>query len=185
MQAPVPGKPAATPTTATSAPKPGASTTAPVTPERIVDVLANRAAYPVPLADASTRFASIATLTREAATPEAIIVAGSGPAVRRLEITYSKDASDHWIFSHVTARLVPSPPDDVPTLQAQLVAALRKKLGKPKFTNKGDDPLPQMGWKVKGPIELWVGEETSTIRGEDGPERHIRVSVAEPAGEAD
>lgn len=174
-----------TPSPTIPAPTPAATATRPVTPRQIVDIIANKTAYPVPLADASTRFASIATLTRETPTPDEIWMAGSGPAVRRLEVGYSRDATGKWIFSYAMVLLAPSPPEDVTALHGQVVSALRKKLGKPKFTKKGEDPLPQMGWKLGGPIELWIGEETSTIPGANGPDRHIRIGVSAPNGEAD
>lgn len=99
-----------------------------------------------------------------------------------MEIGYSEDAHGKWVFSQATALLTPAPPDDVAALHRHLEAALRKKLGKPKFTKKGDPPLPQMGWKVSGRVELWLGEEASTLPSGSAPERHIRIDVAAPGG---
>jgi hypothetical protein len=168
---------------AKAAPTPTPLVGTPVTPERIIDVIADKAAYPVPLAGAAKRFAAIATLTRETPAPEVVLMAGSGPGVRRMEIGYSEDAHGKWVFSQATVLLAPSPPDDVAALHKQLEGALRKKLGKPKFTKKDDAPLPQIGWKLSGRVELWLGEETSTLPGGSAPERHIRLDVAAPNGE--
>jgi hypothetical protein len=167
------------------APTPPPSAGTPATSERIIDVIADKAAYPVPLAAAAKRFAAIATLTRESPAPEVVLLAGSGPGVRRLEVGYTEDARGRWVFSQATMLLAPSPPDDLAALHRQLESALRKKLGKPKFTKKGDAPLPQMGWKLGGRVELWLEEETSTLPGGSSPERHLRVDVAAPVGEAE
>lgn len=166
------------------APAPTPSAGDPFSPGRIIDVIADKAGYPVPLAGAAKRFAPIATLVRETPAPEVVLMAGSGPGVRRLEIGYTEDARGKWIFSQATVLLAPSPPDDLAGLHSQLESALRKKLGKPKFTKKGDAPLPQMGWRLSGRVELWLGEETSTLPGGSAPERHIRLDVAAPSGEA-
>jgi hypothetical protein len=166
-----------------SPPPPLAAT--PVSPEQIIDIVADRTAYPVPLAGAAKRFAPIATLTRETPAPEVVLMAGSGPGARRVEIGYTEDARGKWVFSQATVLLAPSPPDDVATLHRRLEAALRKKLGKPRFTKKEETSLPQMGWKLGGRVDLWLGEETSTLPGGSAPERHLRLDVAPAGGEGE
>ena len=108
---------------------------------------------------------------------------GSGPGVRRIEIAYVEDAKGRWTFSQATVLLAPAPPDDVSVLFKQLETTLGKKLGKPRFTKRGDAPLPQIAWKLRGRIELWLAEETNTLPDATTPERHIRIDVSEPGGE--
>jgi hypothetical protein len=156
-----------------------------VSAQQIVDVIANRDLYPIQLNDAAAKLKPIAELTRQTPAPEVVLMVGSGPGLRRMEISYVEDAKGRWTFSQATVLLAPTPPDDVPTLFRQLESAVRKKLGKPRFTKRGDASLPQMGWKVRGRFELWLGEETNTLPDATAPQRHIRMDVSEPAGEAE
>ena len=117
--------------------------------------------------------------------PEVVLMAGSAPGIRRMEIAYTEDARGKWIFSQITVLLIPSPAEDIPALHRRLEVALRKKLGKPKFTKRDEAPLPSMGWKLKGTVEFWLGEETSTLPSGTVPERHIRIDIGAPNGEPD
>lgn len=118
-ESPTVAKPGHTPTRTTPSPIPVATVTARATPDRIVedrivDVIANKAAYPVPLAGAAKRFASIAALARETPAPEVTLMVGSGPGVSRMEVGYAEDAAGKTTFSHVLMLLLPTPPRSVP-----------------------------------------------------------------------
>jgi hypothetical protein len=192
-EAAVPPAPENTPPRQTASPvmAPPAATTLPeagrqvVSPQQIVDVMANRDLYPIQLNTAAAKLKPIVELTRQTPAPEVVLMVGAGPGVRRVEISYIEDAKGRWTFSQVTALLVPTPPDDVPSLFKQLESALRKKLGKPRFTKPGGTALPIIGWKVRGRLELWLAEETNTLPDASTPQRHIRMEVSEPGGEAD
>jgi len=161
--------------------------TAPSDVDKLLDVLANKNLYPIPIEGAAQKLKPVAELHRETPPPasEVTLMVGAGPALRRMQISYVLEANKKFTFSQMDVVLTAASPDALDSVFRRIESRLRKRLGKPLFVKSGDTALPQIGWKMKGDFELWLSEETSTLPGGGAPERQIQLAVAEPAGEAD
>ena len=82
--------------------------------ERILDVIADKAMYPLLLDDAARKLIQVADLHRESPTPSVVLMVGSGQAVRRMEITYIKTEQQTWEFSNLATILTAGSPAQVP-----------------------------------------------------------------------
>ena len=156
-----------------------------ITPEQVVDVLSDRALFPLPLESAAAKLRNLVSLHRESPAPEVVLLVGARPGLSRVEIAYGEDGKGGWVFSQATLLLATRSEDNLAEEYRRLEAALRARLGKPRFTKRNDGKLPRQGWALRRPLELWLGEESGTIPGEVAPRRHIRVDIAAPGGEAD
>lgn len=155
-------------------PSPGAATRE-ASVEDIVALATDRTLWPARPEVAEERLRLFGSLKREQPVPEVLTLVGgrSGP-LERVEVSYSADGKNGWIFLGASFFLGAS---DLPRLQKTIEADLRKQLGKPRFTKKGKgEEIPALGWKLHGRMELLLRK--SPVEGE----KLLLVMISEPQG---
>lgn len=176
--------PAAPATTAPVASKPDAGTvpakagvSKPISREELVKLLLDPSIRDATPEQTASRFAPVGDLARSSMFPDQLDLHADGPT-QRVVIEYVQGKSG-FQFSHLGVALWSAAPAELKAGYDAIDAQLAKALGKPQWTKKVPDALPNRAYRVGKKLSLVLGEGLEKGKG------FVRLELSEPQGERD
>ena len=151
-------------------------------------IITNRSLFPLSEADADARLRSLGPLRREESAPDpaypGLTISGERRPFMRFQIEYVLDENHRWKFSAASFD-VTDPSGDARSVYKRLHKSIRQRLGKPLWTKPEQGKLASVAWRLKGQMELCLGEGLGDARGGASASGQVEINISEPAGEPD